>query len=138
MIVSIGLALILKLYSIMYIYMIDFYDMFFSNSLQYLRVCIFQHYKHKIFLKQTLSSNNYTASNFYFKRISRQWNTLPTIDLNQSLATIKAKICNIHLRQHFTFHFTLDNPCIYLSFCKFCRCSNCYNLRLSLSTLAYN
>ena len=32
------------------------------------------------------------------------------INLNQSRPTIKAKIYK-YLRQHFTMHFTVDNPC---------------------------
>ena len=77
-------------------------------------------------LNHVYTSNNYTR-NFYFNRISRLWNKLPSIDLSQPLSVIKVNIYK-YLHQHFTVHFSADNPCTY-HFC--CRCSNCYNVAIS-------
>ena len=74
-------------------------------------------------LNHVYTCNNYTR-NFYFNRISRLWNKLPSIDLSQPLSVIKVNIYK-YLHQHFTLHFSADNPCTYHFGC---RCSNCYNV----------
>ena len=58
---------------------------------------------------------------FYFNRISRLWNSLPSTDLTLSPTTIKH-----HLKQffwsHFTSHFDSDSPCSYHLKCACCKC----------------
>ena len=61
------------------------------------------------------------VKHFYFHRLPSLWNSLPTINLDQSLRFIKFK-----LRQFFWSHFVkhLYIP-LYLPMCKVC-CSSCY------------
>ena len=56
-----------------------------------------------------------------FNRLPRLWNSLPFIDLNQSLSTIKRNIKKV-LWDHFLKNFNSDNSCS-LHFC--CPCTNC-------------
>ena len=64
-----------------------------------------------------------TSREYIYIYISRLWNKLPAINLNQSCtATINAKIHN-YFCQHFTMQFTADNPCTY----HFCRKYNVAN-----------
>jgi len=126
---------LLKLDLLPLMYILDFYDIMFfikalkqpSNHFNILEYVSFSTANTRSSSRNKLNhvhtSNNYTR-NFYFNRISRLWNKLPTIDLSQSLPTIKAKIY-CYLSQHFNRHFTADNPCTY-HFC--CRCSNCCNV----------
>ena len=67
-------------------------------------------------------SRTTTYRHFYFNRLVRLWNSLPFIDLSQSLQCIKSKLLS-YLWDHFTNHFNPDNPCTlhYL-----CPCSSCY------------
>ena len=67
-------------------------------------------------------SRTTTYHHFYFNRLVRLWNSLPFIDLSQSLQCIKSKLLS-YLWDHFTNHFNPDNSCTlhYL-----CPCSSCY------------
>ena len=68
----------------------------------------------------------YTKSrHFYYNRIVRLWNALPTIDLSLPLLSIKKIIYNIFW-QHFTVNFDSANPCTYHFLCP---CSKCHLLR---------
>ena len=129
---------LLKLDLLPLMYTLDFYDiMFFIKALKQ-PSNHFNIYDHVSFstantrsssnnkLNHVYTSNNYTR-NFYFNRISRLWNKLPSIDLSQPLSVIKVNIYK-YLHQHFILHFLANNPCTY-HFC--CRCSNCYNVGLS-------
>ena len=71
-------------------------------------------------LHQARSTNN-TNNNFYFNRLPRIWNALPTIDLNEHPTRIKNKLSK-YLRKHFLNNF---NPAITCSFSILCPCINC-------------
>ena len=57
-------------------------------------------------LNHVYTSNNYTR-NFYFNRISRLWNKLPSIDLSQPLSVIKVNIYIYINTSHFIFQLTI-------------------------------
>ena len=83
------------------------------NSLQFINFCSHttrssSHLK----IRHTLSRNN-IQSNFYFNRIPRLWNSLPTIDLSLTLPAIKT-ILRDHFWNHFLSNFHPDRTCIYL------------------------
>jgi len=129
---------LLKLDLLPLMYTLDFYDIMFLVKALKQPSNHFNIYEYISFstvntrsssnnkLNHVFTSNNYTR-NFYFNRISRLWNKLPSIDLSQPVSLIKANIYK-YLHQHFILHFSADNPCTY-HFC--CRCSNCYNVGLS-------
>ena len=70
--------------------------------------------------------HKYSASNLlrnsYFCRLSKIWNSLPLIDLNQSFTSIRSLIIGTFW-DHFTANFNSDNPC---TFHFTCLCHNCY------------
>ena len=59
---------------------------------------------------------------FYFHRIPRLWNSLPSINLDQSVHSIRLK-----LRQffwgHFIEHFNPDSPCTFHFICPCAKCA---------------
>ena len=58
---------------------------------------------------------------FYYNRIVRLWNAIPTIDISQSYTSIKNKI-SAFLWDKFLVNFNTDNPCTlhYLCICSSC------------------
>ena len=48
----------------------------------------------------------------YFNRLPRLWNSLPPIDLDSSLNSIKSTLID-YLWTHFNTHFNSENPCTY-------------------------
>ena len=122
----------LKLLPLMYQF--DYYDIsFFINSiknpnpgfniLDYVSFCSgctrsSSHNK----LRTSYSPRNYIM-NFYFNRLPRLWNSLPTIDLSLPANIIMHRVRDI-LWQHFTEHFNPDNPCTYHYFCPCIKCCN--------------
>ena len=58
-------------------------------------------------LKQSVSCTNKTK-HFYFNRLPRLWNSLPTIDLNQPLATIISELQHLLFWSHFIATMTLS------------------------------
>ena len=74
-------------------------------------------------LRHSLVYNNSTR-NFYFNRLPRLWNSLPVIDIEQSIPVIKRK-----LYQHFWEHFQQNfDPDIICSYHYLCPCSKCCSL----------
>ena len=71
-------------------------------------------------LHQTRSTNNIN-NNFYFNRLPRIWNALPTIDLSEHPIRIKNKLSE-YLWKHFLSNFDPANTC---SFSISCPCINC-------------
>ena len=71
-------------------------------------------------LKHTFSPTT-SSAHFYFNRLPRLWNSLPFIDLNQSLSTIKRNVKKV-LWEHCLKNFNPDNFCSF-HFC--CPCANC-------------
>ena len=69
-------------------------------------------------------SRTTTARHFYFSRVARLWNALPShlIDLTLSFSTIKVHV-RIFLWEHFKSHFVSNNI---HSFHLKCPCSQCY------------
>ena len=125
---------LLKLDLLPLMYILDFYDILFFVKALKQPSDHFNIHHHVSFstsntrsastnkLNPTHTNSNYFR-NFYFNRLPRIWNKLPSIDLSLSLPTIKTIIYN-YLHQHFIEHFSSCNPCTF-HFC--CRCSNCYN-----------
>ena len=72
-------------------------------------------------LKHT-SSPSSTIRSFYFNRFPLLWNSLPPIDLDQSLSTIKSQV-RTYLWNHFKTHFVHQDPCTYHYLCP---CSKCH------------
>ena len=66
-------------------------------------------------------STNYSR-HFYFHLISRLWKSLPPINLDASLFTIKSNLVKL-LWAHFDSHFDSNNPC---SFHYLCPCNSCH------------
>ena len=74
------------------------------------------------------SYTRYSPSrHFYYNRIVRQWNSLPTIDLNQSIYSIKRQIISC-LWLHFQTTFIPENVCTYHFLCS---CNKCVTLAIT-------
>ena len=56
--------------------------------------------------------------NSYFVRLPRLWNSLPSIDLNQSFSSIKTYIYN-YLWKHFEANFNQFSPCTFHYTCSY-------------------
>ena len=79
-------------------------------------------------LKHVLSRTN-SARLFYFNRIPRLGNSLPTIDLDQSTGSIKLRV-QWFLWDHFICSFKSDSQCMYHFMCPCSKClclSDVYN-----------
>ena len=87
----------------------------FSNS----STCSTTHLK----LKHSLAKSN-TIGYFYFNRLPRLWNSLPTINLDLPISTIKKKLLRFFW-DHFNTHFQCNNPC---TFHYLCPCAKCVRL----------
>ena len=74
-------------------------------------------------LRHMIASKN-SVMNSYFYRIPRLWNSLPLIDLSQTLLTIKFKLKN-YFWNHFVNNFDSNNLC---TFYFRCPCSKCLNI----------
>ena len=72
-------------------------------------------------LIHNFSSNNKIRS-FYFNRFIRLWNSLPVINLDLSINTIKSQLKQCSW-EHFINNFNPANPC---SLHYLCPCSKCY------------
>ena len=71
-------------------------------------------------LKHTFCCSS-LSRHFYFNLLPRLWNSLPSIDLDQSLDTIKCKLKQVFWN-HFLNHLNPDNIC---TFHFLCPCSSC-------------
>ena len=69
-------------------------------------------------------SANIIQSNEYFNRIPRLWNSLPQIDMELSISTLKAKLKKFFW-QHFTVNFDPNNACTFYFLCPCNKCSKC-------------
>ena len=78
-------------------------------------------------LRHAPTSTNNTARNFYFNRLPRLWNSLPLLDINQSISIIKTKLYQ-HFWEKFSAKFDADNLCSYHYLCP---CANCCSLPVS-------
>ena len=114
-------------------YLLDYYDiMFLVTSLKHPST----HFNIQEYVKFSNSNTRSSTANkicytfshynslrhFYFTRISRTWNSLPTINLTQSIAIIKSQI-KAAMWNHFVANFDAENPCSF-HFC--CPCRNCH------------
>ena len=70
--------------------------------------------------EHTRSANN-LARHSYFSRIPRLWNSLPPIDLEQSVETIKKQL-RLFLYQHFVVNFDPSDTCKSHFLCPCSRC----------------
>ena len=80
-------------------------------------------------LKHLVHTNNLNR-NSYFHHLPHLRNALPVIDINLSIATIKAKLKEFMLN-HFVDHFDDDNHCTYA------HTANVTNFRLQLTFKHY-
>ncbi len=69
-----------------------------------------------------IRSNKALTRNYYFSRIPRLWNKLPSIDLSQSLPSIKTEIYDFFW-SHFVDNFISSNLCTYHFLCPCSKCS---------------
>ena len=85
-------------------------------------------------LKQSVSCTNKT-NHFYFNRLPRLWNSIPTVDLNQPLSTIISE-----LKQFFWNHFITNydplKPCTLHYLCLCCKCSVSHSTNFSLLSVS--
>ena len=72
-------------------------------------------------LRHTKSSSN-PMRQLYFNRLPRLWNSLPYIDLDMSVTSIKRKLFELFW-QHFISNFDPDNACTYHYVCPCTKCS---------------
>ena len=72
-------------------------------------------------LRHSLAKKN-SVRHFYFNRIPRLWNSLPYIDIDQPIATIKLKLKKF-LWCHFIKNFNPNNLCTYHYLCPCAKCS---------------
>ena len=71
-----------------------------------------------------------TTRHFYFNRVVRLWNYLPTLDLSLSYSTLKYKLKQIFWA-HFTDHFNSSNICTFHILCPCLNCVNCNHSAVS-------
>ena len=71
-------------------------------------------------LKHSISKSN-TTGHFYFNRLPLLWNSLPPINLDLSISTIKNNLLQVFWN-HFSSHFNSSTPC---SFHYLCPCAKC-------------
>lgn len=76
-------------------------------------------------LKHRLCKSN-TESHLYFNRLPRLWNSLPPMNLDLSVSSIKAHLHTIFWSK-FVSHFTSSNPC---SFHFVCPCAKCTSMSI--------
>ena len=91
---------------------ISAYVTFSSNSTRSSTFCKMNH---------SLSKTN-SSQHFYFNRIPRLWNSLPPIDLTQSVSCIKRTIYQF-LWDHFMDNFKSDKVCTFHFLCPCSKCS---------------
>ena len=72
-------------------------------------------------LQHSVSRSN-ICRHFYFKRLPRLWNSLPTINLDQSISTIRKKLYRF-MWNHFEHNFHSDIPCSYHFLCPCNKCA---------------
>ena len=80
-------------------------------------------------LRHSVSRNNY-LSHFYFNRLPRLWNSLPCIDTDLSIATIRSKL-HQYLWSKFITNFDPNDVCTYHYLCP---CLTCSKLPISLNS----
>ena len=76
-------------------------------------------------LNHTKSATN-SHRHFYFNRLPRLWNSIPPIDLNSSIDSIKFALMKF-LWDHFDSHFDAADPCTYHFQCPCSRCILSFN-----------
>ena len=81
-------------------------------------------------MRQPSSMHTNTVRHFYFNRLPHLWNSLPFIDIEHPLSSIKQTL-NSHFWDHFLANFNPDFPCTYHFLCPCAKCvsipvSNCY------------
>lgn len=64
-----------------------------------------------------------SSRHFFFNRLPRLWNSLPPMDLEQSVIIIMNIIRKLFW-SHFLTHFSSDNPCSYHFICPCNKCSH--------------
>ena len=123
-----------KLHLLPLMYVFELNDlMFFVKSLK-APTDHFNIYQHVHFTKNSTRSGAYsklvhrktassTHQHFYFNRIVRLWNHMPTVDLSVSTDLIKTQL-TAFLRNRFISTFNSDHLCSYHVICPCYRCSN--------------
>ena len=85
-------------------------------------------------LVHCFSRNN---KHFYFNRLPRLWNSLPTIDIHQPMSTIKHKL-QLFFWNHFIAHFCPNNPFSFMSMCQMFCFTNKIHFQSFCSLVLYN
>ena len=83
-------------------------------------------------LRHSLSRTN-KIGHFYFNRLPRIWNSLPPINLNQSIPSLK-KFITAFFWNHFICQFNPEKPCTYHFLCPCAKCL-CNPIKYSSSCL---
>ena len=78
-------------------------------------------------LRHSISSNN-KLGHFYLNRLPRLWNSLPCLDIDLSITSIKTKLRDFFWN-HFILNFSVTNTCTYHYLCP---CRKCSKLPVSL------
>ena len=74
-------------------------------------------------LRHASAATNNSSRNFYFNRLPRLWNSLPLLDIDQSIPTLKFKLYQLFW-SHFTAKFDPANICSYHFLCPCAHCSS--------------
>ena len=88
---------------------------------------------HGLKLKHSLCRSDFEG-NFYFNRIPRLWNALPSFDITLSLSAIKSKIQE-YFRDHFMSTFNSSIVCIHTTICVLARSAQSYQSKCILLIL---
>ena len=62
-----------------------------------------------------------STRHFYFNRIIKIWNSLPPLDLDCPMSSLKSRLKDLYW-DYFIDHFCVDSPC---SWYRVCPCNNC-------------
>ena len=97
--------------------------LFFVSCLKYpsSHFNILQYVTFTTSMEHYLSKTN-KERHFYFHRLPCLWNSIPVVNIQDSLKSIKRKLF-LFLWSHFSRHFNPDIPCSYHFVCP---CSSCY------------
>lgn len=65
-----------------------------------------------------------STRHYYFNRLIRIWNSLPILDIDSPMSSLKRRVYDIYW-DHFTSHFITEQHCTWF---RVCPCNSCANL----------
>ena len=80
----------------------------------------------KVSLQHTFSKSC-LSRHFFFNRLPRLWNALPSIDINSPISSIRRKVKHF-LWSNFVNNFNSDDPCSFHFCCPCNKCVQCFLL----------